>query len=325
MDNGHIKRAREAAQAYYHAHPQDARANYLMSRVESAFGNNDDALKYAEAAVKIDPKNGEYHRQLAGVYGDIGEKASMLKQFGLARKCRAEIDAAVALNPKDVENLDAQVDYYRDAPGVVGGDKKKAESIAGDMVKINPARGYLALAAIARAEKDETKAAGLYRKAVEADSHSYEALVALARYNLTHNDLAEAEKLASDAISVNPDRASAYVLAAQNLVRQNRPKDVAALLTKAETAIPDNLAPYLVAGRAMLEQGADLQTAEAYIRKYLGQPPEPGWPPLAGAHWSLGLLDEKRGDKTQARAELETALRLKPDFEPAKRDLKRLR
>ena len=75
----------------------------------------------------------------------------------------------------------------------------------------------------------------------------------------------------------------------------------------------------------MLQQGSDLQTAEAYVRKYLAQPPEPGWPPLAGAHWTLGLICEKRGDRTQARAEMETALRLKPDFEPAKRDLKRLK
>ncbi|HLJ45370.1 MAG TPA: tetratricopeptide repeat protein [Bryobacteraceae bacterium] len=327
LENGHLKRAREAVDAYYRAHPQDARANYLMSRVTSAFGDNDNALKYAETAVKLDPRNGEYHRQLAGVYGDIGEKASLLKQFGLAKKCRAEIDAAVALNPKDVENLDAQVNYYRVAPGIAGGDKNKAQTVAEEMVKINPSRGYLAEASIARAEKDDAKAAALYRKAVDADPRNYEALISLTVYYMqeSHKDLAQAERLANDAIGANPDRISAYVLAVQILVKQNRSKEAPALLAKAEAAIPDNLVPYLAAGRALLEQGSDLQTAETYIRKYLTQTPEPGWPPLAGAHWSLALLHEKRGDKPQARTELETALRLKPDFEPAKRDLKRLK
>jgi hypothetical protein len=37
------------------------------------------------------------------------------------------------------------------------------------------------------------------------------------------------------------------------------------------------------------------------------------------------LVYEKQGHKQEAHAELETALRLKPDFEPAKRDLKRLK
>jgi hypothetical protein len=37
------------------------------------------------------------------------------------------------------------------------------------------------------------------------------------------------------------------------------------------------------------------------------------------------LVYEKEGRKADARNELETALRLKPDFEPAHRDLKRLK
>ena len=48
-------------------------------------------------------------------------------------------------------------------------------------------------------------------------------------------------------------------------------------------------------------------------------------PLLAGAHWSLGLVYEKEGRKQDAIAELETSLRLKPDFEPAQKDLKRLK
>jgi hypothetical protein len=43
------------------------------------------------------------------------------------------------------------------------------------------------------------------------------------------------------------------------------------------------------------------------------------------AHRSLGLLYEKEGRKSDAISELQTALRLKPDFEAAKQDLKRLK
>ena len=327
MQNGHWKRARDAAEAAYRAHPQDARAAYWLARVRDQFGDHEEALKYAEQAVQLDPKNARYHRELADVYGNIGLKSSVFKQVSLARKCRTELDAASSMNPQDVDNLEAQMVYYLEAPGIVGGDTKKALAIEDEITKINPARGYQAQADIARKQKEEGKLEQLYQKAVDADPRNYGALITLANYYLAaqHTNLNLVEKYAGEALKVNPDRVSAYVLLVQVLLKQNRGSEAAGMLAKAEAAVPDNLAPYLAAGRAMLQQGNDLQTAENYLRKYLSQPPEPGWPPLAGAHWSIGLLWEKRGDKAQARAEMETALRLKPDFEPARKDLKRLK
>jgi tetratricopeptide (TPR) repeat protein len=43
------------------------------------------------------------------------------------------------------------------------------------------------------------------------------------------------------------------------------------------------------------------------------------------AHSSLGLICEKEGRKPEAIAELQTALRLNPDFEAAKQDWKRIK
>jgi hypothetical protein len=41
-------------------------------------------------------------------------------------------------------------------------------------------------------------------------------------------------------------------------------------------------------------------------------------------HWSLGVVYEKQGRLIDAKKELQTAVRLKPDFQPAKQDLRRL-
>ncbi|RPJ55307.1 MAG: tetratricopeptide repeat protein [Acidobacteria bacterium] len=43
------------------------------------------------------------------------------------------------------------------------------------------------------------------------------------------------------------------------------------------------------------------------------------------AHWRLALTLEKLNRKPEAIHELQSALRLAPDFEEAKRDLKRLK
>jgi tetratricopeptide (TPR) repeat protein len=328
MENGHWKRAKILAEAFYRAHPQEARSAYLLSRVRTQFREIDDALKYAQLAVQLEPKNASYHLQLAQAYGDQAQKASILKQFGWARKCRAEIEVAMAIDPRDVDNMDAQVSYYHDAPGILGGDKKKAIALAEEMAKINPARGYLAQAEIMRKEHgDDGQILRLYQKAVESDPRNYNALISLLNYYVhpRHTNLTLAEIYARQAVQLNPDRMTGYCLLVQILVKQNRGKEVPDILRKAEAAIPDNLAPYVEAGRAMLQQGTDLDTAESYLRKYLTQTPEPGWPIHASVHWSIGMVYEKRGDKARARNEMETALQLKPDFDPAKQELKRLK
>ncbi|HTS47040.1 MAG TPA: tetratricopeptide repeat protein [Bryobacteraceae bacterium] len=329
IDNGHFKRAREIAEPAYKAHPEDAHANYVLARIQHEFNNLDDAAKLAEAAVRLDPKSSPAHRELGEIYADQADHASFLKQLGFARKVHAEFDAALAIAPKDPDNLFDQVQYFMEAPGVVGGDKNKAAQLANDLLQIDPARGYLALAYIARTEKQDDKLEGLYQKAVHANPRNYEAQITLANYYISpqHADFVQAEQHSQAALELNPDRIEAYRMLAIVLVLQKRYDDAAKLIARAQQAIPDDLSPCVYAARAMLRSGLELPEAETYLKKYFTETrePEAGAPLIAGAHWSLGLVYEKEGRKQDARNELETALRLKPDFEPARKDLKRLK
>ena len=329
IDNGHFKRAREIAEPAYKTHPDDAHANLVLARIEHEFQNLDQAEKLAEAALRLDPKYGPAHRELGEIYADQADHVSFLKQLGLARKIRAEFEAALALAPKDPDNLFDQVQYFMEAPGVTGGDKTKAAQVANDLVKIDPARGYLALAFIARNQKQDDKLESLYQKAVDANPRNYEAQITLANYYISpqHSNLGQAEEHARSALALNPDRIDAYRMLAIVLVLEKRFDDTARLMERAQDAISDDLSPYVYAARAMLRSGLELPRAETYLKKYFTETrePEAGAPLIAGAHWSLGLVYEKEGRTQDARNEIETALRLKPDFEPAKKDLKRLK
>jgi tetratricopeptide (TPR) repeat protein len=95
--------------------------------------------------------------------------------------------------------------------------------------------------------------------------------------------------------------------------------------TEAEKAVPDHLAPYYQAGRITFLQGPDYARSEKCFRKFLTQEPEPGPMTLPHAHWRLGLTLDKLGRRADAIAEMEQATRLKPDFEEAVKDLRRLR
>jgi len=329
LDNGHFKRARPLAEAACQAHPNDARANYLLARVRHEFEKYNEAVKYGESAVRLDPKTSAYHRELGEIYADQADSASIFKQLGLARKCRSEFEAALAIAPKDPDNLYDRMLYFIQAPGVVGGDKNKAVETANDLVKIDPAHGYLALAYIARSQKEDAKLEELYKKAVESNPRYYDAQITITNFYLRpqHANPPAAEQHAAAALDLNPDRIDAYRLLAFALVLEKRFDDAAKTLARAEATIPDDLSPYVFAARAMLRQGVELPKAESYLKKYLAETTEPeaGAPIPAGAHWSLGLVYEKEGRNRDARSELEIAVRLKPDFEQAKKDLKRLK
>ena len=319
MANGHWKRARAAAEAAYKANPNDARASFWLGRSLHAFDNLDEAQKLLEAALRLDPKSSRYHLELGEIYADQAAKVSVFRQIGLAHKCRDQFDAALAIAPRDPDNLFDRMLYYLQAPGIAGGDKKKAVELAAEIAKIDPARGFLAQARIALVDKQDVES--LYRKAVEADPKNFDARLELAAR------AGDRETHARAMLALNPDRIEGYRWLAMALAQQNKAEEAGQAIARAQAAIPDDLSPLVYAARGLLAKGLDLERAEAWLRKYLAETsePEPGAPIPAGAHWSLGLVLEKEGRKPDAVRELQEAVRLKPDFDQAKRDLKRVK
>ena len=328
IQNAHWRRARTLAEADCKAHPNDARSAWRLARVRLEFQNVDDAVKYAELAVRLDPHTAAYHRLLGESYAKQIGKLPFYKQLGQSHKIRSEYDAALAIAPTDPDTVFDQIDYLLDAPGIAGGDSKKAADLANRLLKVDPAHGYLALSRVARKQNENDKLPGLYQKAVESDARNYTARMLLASFyaDAAHQDFGLMERHALAAIDINPDRIGGYRVLALALASQKRLGDAAKLLARSEAAVPDDLSPYVYAARAMLSAGIELPRAEEYLRKYIAatSEPEPGAPLIAGAHWSLALVHEKQGRPQDARSELETALRLKSDFEPARLELKRL-
>src|SRR5205823_3300538 len=136
------------------------------------------------------------------------------------------------------ENVWNLVEYYQEAPGIVGGDKKKALQMAEDQIKSDPSNGYLAMVKIAEAEKDKAKIDLYSVKAAEANPKNYDAVIALAgRFiNAGQPDWAAAEKWAHAANEVNPDRISAYRLLAYAVTMQGRYDEAAKIIARAEAA-----------------------------------------------------------------------------------------
>jgi tetratricopeptide (TPR) repeat protein len=328
MQREHWKEARAAVDALARSSPDDARTVYLQSRVKLAFHQRDQALALAERAVELDPRNADYHFQLADVCGALTEGAGMVKAMGLARRLRKEAEQALALDPRHVDACWTLMEFYARAPRVIGGDNKKAGVLAAQILQLDPVRGCLAQAELALRAKNESQAESLFQRAAATQPPDYSAQIALARFFASDSrkrwDLAE--RYGRAAIAADPGRVGGHILLAAVYAHLERWNDLDEALAEAERQVPDNLSPYYQAARALIVDGKELPRAVVYLRRYLTVEPEGGGNPTwAHAHWRLALALEKQGKRPDALAELETALQLDPDLDQAKKDLRRLK
>ena len=328
-EHGHWKRLKALVEPRAAANPTDAEAQWLLSRVRMAYRDFDGALAPAEKAAALDARNVEYRWQVAQVVGELASNASVFKQMGLAKRYKREVEAALALNPKHTPSMTGLMEYFSRAPGIVGGDKKRAAEIPAEIMAVNKVDGYVAKV---RFLQQQSPVPGgeieqVWVQAVIADASRYEPHISLASIYAAGTaprwELAEKEALT--ARKIDADRTAPYSILAAVYVTGERWAELETVLAGAERKIPDNLSPYLRASGALLAAGKDLARAERYARKYLSQAPEPNSTTPAVAHWRLGLILEKAGKKAEAVAELQAATKLDPKFEPAQKDLKRLK
>src|ERR1035437_3596556 len=101
MDHGHHKQVRAIAEQMYREHPNDPEALWMMSFVKLTWGDHKTALALAEKAAAADLKNPRYRLGLAEALGLEAQQASILRQPGLARRFKKELETTLALGPKN--------------------------------------------------------------------------------------------------------------------------------------------------------------------------------------------------------------------------------
>jgi tetratricopeptide (TPR) repeat protein len=331
IEQGHYKRAQAILSERLKANPNDARSLCEMSQVSLAFMHWDDAIQRAEKSRSFDGKNADFQAAVAdAVLAKLSlAPGGMFEKMSLARRFRKEAELALQLDPKNVMANSDLMQFYLGAPGLVGGSTSKATDLADRMVRLNAVRGYVLKSQIASHEKRVSEAEQFLQQAVNADLNDYMARLRLAGFYLEKGGttLAQAEEPARQEIRIDPGRADGYSALAALYAQQGRWKDLDSLLADSQRAVPDNLAPLYQAAEAILTNNdtQELPRAEKLLRTYLSQPAEGNEPTVAMAHWRLGLVLEKEGRKDQARQELQQAVSLDPAFEPARKDLKRLK
>jgi tetratricopeptide (TPR) repeat protein len=328
FDTNHFKRARTLVDARLRHDPKDPQALYWSSRIQEALGNLTGATQLAEKAVEIDSRNASYHAQLAECYAFTADRSTWVSGIKFVHLMKKELAASLALHPHDSDALLVAMMFAFHAPAVAGGDRKKAHEIADEILQNDPHWGWLAKARLAQEDGTDEQKEMLLKKAVQTEPRNYRALQEMAQFYCcvaTRKNPAETERIGRLMIALDPAQGSGYAAVASAYARTGRWAELDAVLAQSEKIVPDDLTPFYQAAASMIDTGQELEKAEKYLTHYASQEPEGKQPDRVQTKWLLASLYEKRGNTPEAIKELEAAVRMRPDFEPAKKDLKRLR
>jgi tetratricopeptide (TPR) repeat protein len=268
--------------------PDEAALYHWLSRSELELGDDEAAVKDGRRAVERDPQRSEYHRWLGRAYG---AQADRTHSFFTARKVKGEFEEAIRLDPANIPARRDAMEFYLEAPWIVGGGHDKARDQAKAIGAIDPVEGALADAACDADEGRKKEAAADYDRA----------------------------------LAMKPARPDPYFEAASFFAGQRNAERLLAVVAAAHAVAPADPRVEYYRGVAETLQGARLDTAEHALQTYLAHAPvRDSLPSHASAHLWLGRVYEQQGRMALAADQYRIALALNPDQDAAREALERV-
>ncbi len=268
----------------------DAESLNQLSRAYFAMEQWDEAVRYGERAVSLDPNNVTYHLWLGREYGRKAADAKPLTAAGLARKAKNEFERAVQLDPANVAARLDLAEYYTEAPAIMGGGLDKAREQATQMQKYDLSKAHLILARVAVREKQYGEAETQFRAALLGAKNPADMWLQLAAFYRQRERLDDMQSAVQSATAQPGKPAESYFDAAKELYLANR----------------------------------NLSAAMQYLQQYLSSGGLVEAAPAFRAHYMIGQLNEQMGNNGAAVNEYEASIALASGFVPARKALSRV-
>lgn len=286
---GRVDQAIQALQQQIHSAPS-AEAYNLLCRSYFTLDEWDRGIPACERAVALEPNNSLYHLWLGRIYGEKADRAGFLTAAGMVKKVRAEFERAVELSPDSWEARTDLAEFYLEAPGIVGGGKDKARAQSERIAGENAAMAHWVNGRLAEKNHDTTTAEQEYHAAITASNGGARAWLNLALFYRHTNRFDEMER----------------ALRTLELAPLDRPE---ALMDGAST---------------LLRSGRDFPLGIRLLRRYMTSSTTVEEAPVFKAHYLLGELLEKEGDRQGAAEEYRASLAMASGFTRAQEGLKRV-
>ncbi len=283
-------RVDQALQTLEHQPAPTAESYNLICRAHFEVESWDAAIPACEKAVSLAPDNSLYHLWLGRAYGEKADRSIFFKAVGLAKKLRTEFERAIELDPSNWQARTDLAEFYLEAPAIVGGGRDKARAQAAQLMPLNPALAHWVSARIAEKENDLDAAEREYHAAIDASHGGAFAWLNLAGFYRHTGRLDEMQQALHTMESRPLDRPGALV-------------DGASLL---------------------LRTGRDYPMAIRLLRRYIDSSATVEEAPVFKAHYMLGEVFEKQGDRPAAAEQYRAALSMAHSYTRAQDALKRI-
>jgi tetratricopeptide (TPR) repeat protein len=270
----------------------DAESYHMLSRAYYAIEQWDDAIASGERAVSLRSDDSQYHLWLGRAYGQkAAQIGNPLSAANLARKAKNEFERAVELTPSNVSARSDLSEYYVEAPAIMGGGLAKARNQASAMQNLDPSAADWIRAIASEKEKKYGDAENSLKAAIAGAQNPAQYWITLASFYRQRGRLDDMQNAIKSGIGQPARPAVTYYDAASEL----------------------------------LQAGRDYPVAMQYVKTYLASGSLVEDAPAFRAHYLLGQIYEKSGDKAKASAEYQAALSLASGFGPARKALDQLR
>jgi tetratricopeptide (TPR) repeat protein len=267
----------------------DAALWYWRSRSYLELRDYARAIADGDRAVAEQPRDSEYRRWLGRAYGGAAEEK---RSFSMARKVRAAFEEAVRLDPSNLPARRDLMEFYVQAPWLVGGDKGKALEQVEAIASADAVAGHLARAIFLIHVNRREAAEAEYQHVLDARPDRIEPYLEIADYDKSRDDAGRFSSVVEQAARVAPS---------------------------------DGRLTYY-RGVALVLANGNLTEAERLLRVYLATAPRRSdWPSHADAHTWLGRIGEQRGAVSAALDEYHAALALDPESKNAREAVRRLK
>jgi tetratricopeptide (TPR) repeat protein len=204
LDQGEFLAAERLIEPLARAKKPDPVAVWELSRVRTGQHQTEEAIKLAEKAIKLDPKQARFHAQLGAAIMAHMSEVTRIDQTSWANRMRKAFEKALELDASNLVALTGLSRYYWSTPPNSGGDLAKAQQFADRTRKLDPFKGEMELAAIAARKNDFKTALQHFETAAELNPTHVEAQISCGHVLMRLGRTREARERYETAVKAAP-------------------------------------------------------------------------------------------------------------------------
>lgn len=182
-----------------------AAADLVKAREALEHGDYSTAFAIAKTACAEDAKNPEAWIVLGHALSEQIDHVSLFKKADLAKQTLAAYLQAAEIAPRNIEAHVSLLEYYRQAPAIVGGSRAKARAEAQLLIGLDPAIGYSWTARLAGEDNRSNEAFAACEALLRCEPESYRSHYWLgATCQIFGKDLARGQSALRHALQLTP-------------------------------------------------------------------------------------------------------------------------